>query len=97
MRLPTSCRLAGSAIAATLMMGAQVSAEPLAMSDLLPFPGSIFQQIMPDPATRYQQGYQQPDVNVTEKEPVTTPERFRRQIVAYDGREQPGTIIIDTP
>jgi len=58
MRLVSACRLTGSAIAATLLMGASVSAEPLAMSDPMPFPGSIFQQIMPEPATRYQQPVQ---------------------------------------
>jgi lipoprotein-anchoring transpeptidase ErfK/SrfK len=30
-------------------------------------------------------------------EPAAPPEEFRRQEVSYDGRERPGTIIIDTP
>ena len=86
-------RLAGSALAAALLFGASASAEPLAMNDPLPFPGSIFRQIAPERALPQQP---QPDVNAIE-EPVVMPERFRRQVVSYDTREAPGTIIIDTP
>jgi lipoprotein-anchoring transpeptidase ErfK/SrfK len=88
MRLVQSCRLAGSAVAATLLLGAPASADPLAMSDPVGFPGSIFQQVIPERP--------QLDVDAVD-EPTATPDRFRRQIVAYDSREAPGTIIIDTP
>jgi lipoprotein-anchoring transpeptidase ErfK/SrfK len=85
-------RLAGSALA-TLLFGASASAQPLAMNDPFPFPGSIFRQIAPERAMPQSV---QPDVNAIE-EPVVMPERFRRQVVHYDTREAPGTIIIDTP
>ena len=86
-------RLAGSALAATLLLGASASAQPLAMNDPFPFPGSIFRQVAPEPAMPRSM---QPDVNTVE-EPVVMPERFRRQVVSYNTREAPGTIIIDTP
>jgi lipoprotein-anchoring transpeptidase ErfK/SrfK len=89
---PVYC-LAGSALAATLLFGASASAEPLAMTDPMPFPGSIFRQVAPERTLPQQP---QSDVNAIE-EPVVMPERFRRQVVSYDTREAPGTIIIDTP
>jgi lipoprotein-anchoring transpeptidase ErfK/SrfK len=81
MRLFLCCRLAGSAVAATLALGASASADPLAMTDPYGYPNSVFRQVMPEPS----------------QDQAVTPERFRRQVVAYDGREAPGTIIIDTP
>lgn len=89
MRAVEFCRLAGSAMAVSLLLGTAASAEPLAMTDPAGFPRSIFQQVVPEPAAR-------PDLDAAD-EPAATPERFRRQIVAYDTREAPGTIIIDTP
>jgi lipoprotein-anchoring transpeptidase ErfK/SrfK len=86
-------RLAGSALAATLLLSTPASAQPLAMNDPMPFPGSIFRQIAPEPVMPQSA---QPDVNAIE-EPAVTPERFRRAIVAYNTHEAPGTIIIDTP
>ena len=90
---PFNCRLTGSALAATLLFGAPASAEPLAMNDPFPFPRSLFEQVVPDQASP---DPSQPDVNAA-GEPTATPEQFRRQIVAYDAREAPGTIVIDTP
>jgi lipoprotein-anchoring transpeptidase ErfK/SrfK len=90
MRSVQYSRLAGSAIAVTLLMTASVSAEPLALNDPFPFPRSLFQQVAPE------QDQVQPDANVAD-EPTTVPDRFRRQVVAYDGREAPGTVIVDTP
>jgi len=84
-------RLAGSALAATLLLGTSALAQPLAMNDPMPFPGSIFRQVAPEPVISVQ-----PDVNAVE-EPAVAPERFRRAIVAYNTHEAPGTIIIDTP
>ena len=87
------CRLAGAAFAATLLSVSAGFAEPLALTDPMSFPGSIFQKILPEPATPQQA---QPDVGTTE-EAAPLPERFRRQIVAHNTREAAGTIIIDTP
>jgi lipoprotein-anchoring transpeptidase ErfK/SrfK len=86
-------RLAISALAATILSSVQVSAEPLAMNDSgFPF-GSLFQQVVrePDPQAV-------PEESVVEEQ-ATAPldERFRRQVVAYNGAEAPGTVIIDTP
>ncbi len=68
--------------------------EPLAMTDPVGFPGSIFQQILPEPATPQQPS---PDVSATEQSPTAMPARLRRQVVAYDSHEASGTIVIDTP
>jgi lipoprotein-anchoring transpeptidase ErfK/SrfK len=92
MSSPRSFCLAASALAATLLYSASVSAEPLAMNDPVGFPGSIFQQVLPQPQAV-------PDESITEESTDTTvlPERLRRQIVSYNSTEAPGTIIIDTP
>jgi lipoprotein-anchoring transpeptidase ErfK/SrfK len=86
--------LAASALAAMLVCSASSSAEPLALNDPVSFPGSIFQQVLPQPEAV-------PDESVTdESNPADTtvlPERLRREIVAYNSSEPPGTIIIDTP
>jgi lipoprotein-anchoring transpeptidase ErfK/SrfK len=86
-------RLAGSTLAAAIVFGTPAAAEPLALNDPVGFPGSIFQQVMP----------QQPLQDERSVEPSAppansvVPERLQRQIVAYDTREAPGTIVIDTP
>jgi lipoprotein-anchoring transpeptidase ErfK/SrfK len=85
-------RLAVSALAATLLSSAPVSAEPLALNDTgFPF-GSIFQQVVREPAPQAV-----PEESVVEEPSAPMDERFRRQMVAYNGGEAPGTIIIDTP
>ena len=95
-------RLAVSALAATILSGAAVSAQPLAMNDTgFPF-GSIFQQVDREPALQadpYQPNRYQatPEESVTEETPGVIDERFRRRIVAYNSNEAPGTIVIDTP
>ena len=45
--LPHSLRLAVPALAAALLSAATASAQPLAMNDPIPFPASIFQQVVP--------------------------------------------------
>jgi lipoprotein-anchoring transpeptidase ErfK/SrfK len=85
-------RLAVSALAATLLSSARLSAEPLAMSDTgFPF-ASLFQQVAREPAPQAI-----PEESVVEQPAAPLDQRFRRQIVAYDGPEAAGTIIIDTP
>jgi lipoprotein-anchoring transpeptidase ErfK/SrfK len=88
-------RFAVSALAVTLFYSAPGSAEPLAMNDPagFPFPGSIFQQVVREPAPQAV-----PDKSTIEDQSsAVLPEHFRRQTVAYNGNEAPGTIIIDTP
>src|SRR3954469_22552687 len=85
-------RLAVSALAATILCSAQASAGPLAMNDPN-FPlGSIFQQIVREPAPQAM-----PEESVTEELSGVVQERFRRQLVNYNTAEAPGTIVIDTP
>ena len=87
-------RLAVSALAATVLSSAAASAQPLAMNDpgFFRFPGSVFQQVMREPAPQAM-----PEERVTEQPAGVVAERFRRQVVAYNTSEAPGTIVIDTP
>ena len=87
-------RLAVSALAATVLSSAAASAQPLAMNDpgFFRFPGSVFQQVMREPAPQAV-----PQESVTEPRAGVLEERFRRQVVAYNTSEAPGTVIIDTP
>jgi lipoprotein-anchoring transpeptidase ErfK/SrfK len=87
-------RVAAAAVAAILASGAPGSAEPLAMTDPFDFPAPIFRQILPEPATPQQP---LPQASAPERQPAVIPDRLRRQVVAYDSREAPGTIVIDTP
>jgi len=85
-------RLAVSALAATILSSAPLAAEPLALNDPgFPF-GSLFQQVVREPAPQAV-----PEDSITEQQVAPLDERFRRQVVAYNGGEAPGTIIIDTP
>jgi lipoprotein-anchoring transpeptidase ErfK/SrfK len=92
MLLAHTLRLAAPALAASLMFGASASAEPLAMNDPVGFPGSIFQQVMPQPPVQ-----ESVTDETTPADSAVLPERLKRQIVAYNTSEQPGTIVIDTP
>src|SRR3569832_1239112 len=87
-------RLATSAMAALILSSAAATAQPLAQNDprLFPFPGSLFQQVMREPAPQAM-----PEPGVTEPPSGFVDERFRRQVVAYNTSEAPGTIVIDTP
>jgi lipoprotein-anchoring transpeptidase ErfK/SrfK len=87
-------RLAISALAATVLSSAAASAQPLAMQDTgFPFfPRSIFQQVVREPAPQAM-----PEESVTEQPSGVVEERFRRQVVAFNSNEAPGTIVIDTP
>src|SRR5687768_11297695 len=94
MFLANPLRLAGSALAASLLFSASVSAQPLAMNDPVGFPGLIFQQVLPQ-----QRAMQAPRVR-DQTEPADStvlPERLQRRVVPYNTAEAPGTIIIDTP
>jgi lipoprotein-anchoring transpeptidase ErfK/SrfK len=85
----TQLRLAIPALAAAFLSTATATAQPLAMNDPNPF-NSIFRDVVREPA---------PSVEIEEDAgpAVPTPERFRKQIVAYNTHEAPGTVIIDTP
>ena len=92
-------RLAVSALAATVLSSAAASAQPLAMQDTgFPFfPRSIFQQVVREPAPQAYRSQAMPEESVTEQPAGVVDERFRRQVVAYNTNEAPGTIVIDTP
>jgi lipoprotein-anchoring transpeptidase ErfK/SrfK len=85
------CRFAASAIVATVLWSAPGWAEPLALTDPVGFPGTIFQQVLPEPATP-----QQPQADVND-DAAAVPDHLRRRLVAYPTSEPPGTIVIDTP
>ena len=90
--LRSNLRFAVSALAATMLYGAQASADPLAMNDpSFPF-GSLFQQVVREPAPQAE-----PEESVTEQPSGVVQERFRRQMVNYNTSEPAGTIVIDTP
>jgi len=85
-------RLTASAIAIfTIVIGstsAQASSPPPFPFLLLPLPGMMHpQQAVTPLATQPQQE----DSVISEQ-----PSRFKRQIVAYESREAPGTIVVDT-
>jgi lipoprotein-anchoring transpeptidase ErfK/SrfK len=87
-------RRAALALAATLFCSATTLAQPLAMTEPGVFPASIFEPVLARPAV--------PQVSRQAAEPAdesaaTVPAHLRRQVVAYDTREAPGTIVIDTP
>src|SRR5690349_19975225 len=85
-------RLAVPALAATILCSVSASAEPLAMTDsYFPF-GSIFQQLVREPAPQAA-----PEEAVTEEPSGVVQERFRRQVVNYNTSEAPCMIIIYTP
>ena len=90
-------RIAVPALAATILCSASAFAEPLAMTDPDPLPGSIFQQIFRDPGPGAYTPQAEPQDAVTDEAPSVTPEQFRRAIIAYNTIEPPGTIVIDTP
>jgi lipoprotein-anchoring transpeptidase ErfK/SrfK len=82
------CRFALSAVAATCLLSTASMADPYDRGAL----HSLFQQIAPDSdAPRASSPY------ATDEGLAEAPSRFRRQVVAYDSREAPGTIVIDTP
>ena len=86
------CRLAISALAATILSTAPLAAEPLAMTDSgFPF-SSLFEQVVREPARQAA-----PEQSIIEEQAAPVDGRFRRQVVAYNGGEVPGTIIVDTP
>jgi lipoprotein-anchoring transpeptidase ErfK/SrfK len=82
------------AIAAAFLSGGAAVAQPLAMTDPSQFPASVFQQIDRQPLAAPQYS---PQSGATESEADAVPAHLRRQAVAYDTREAPGTIVIDTP
>jgi lipoprotein-anchoring transpeptidase ErfK/SrfK len=80
-----------AALAATFLSGAAAVAEPLAMTEPHLYPDSVFRRVLREPATA-------PQASPSRQEPsAALPAHLRRQVVAYDGAEAPGTIVIDTP
>ena len=88
-----SWRLAAAALAATMLSSASGHAAPLAMNDADGFPDSFIEQAFPGSGLQAM-----PDESTAPDESsAAVPERFQRQVVAYNSNEPPGTIVIDTP
>jgi lipoprotein-anchoring transpeptidase ErfK/SrfK len=77
---------AAATIIGTLFAGTAAFAEPLGYAPGFGQQGSIFQQVMPDRGN-----------TEAGDETKGMPAHLRRQIVSYQTREAPGTIVIDTP
>ncbi|AVT77656.1 ATP synthase [Rhodopseudomonas palustris] len=100
-RFPRTSRAAAVAIVA---IGTIAIAAPANAAQTLPFP---FLPFLPQPEAMQplayapvEQSAPQPQVAPQEDEDGTVaelPARLKRQIVAYQTREAPGTIIVDTP
>jgi lipoprotein-anchoring transpeptidase ErfK/SrfK len=86
-------RAALVAAAASLLCSVSAHAQSFALTQPHGYPASIFQQVVPDRATR-QQSWQ--DAGEADESAAVMPAHLRRQTVAYSGREAPGTIVIDT-
>ena len=85
-------RLAATALAATILSAPAVKADPLAWNE----PGNPFQSLFGQ-VDRGAAPQAVPDEAVTDEQSGVTDPRFRRQVVAYNGNEAAGTIVIDTP
>jgi lipoprotein-anchoring transpeptidase ErfK/SrfK len=82
------------ALAVTVLGGSPALAQSLAMTDHRGFPSSIFDQILPDRSSA-----RMPEYAVAppaDESLAEVPAHLRRQTVAYNTREAPGTIVIDT-
>ena len=86
-----------AALATSVICAAPALAQPLAMTETSPYP-NIFQQVMPSERA-YQRTLPRYETSVPADNEVdaTLPAHLRRQIVSYPSRENPGTIVIDTP
>jgi lipoprotein-anchoring transpeptidase ErfK/SrfK len=86
----THLRRAIPALAAAILSSSIATAQPLFLNDPVGFPRSMFGDVMREPEQAV------PNDEAVEQSPAVR-ERFRRQIVAYNANEAPGTIVIDTP
>jgi lipoprotein-anchoring transpeptidase ErfK/SrfK len=84
-------RRAIPALAAVILSTVGATAQPLAWSDPQTYPNSFYRDVMPEPEQAA------PDDDEVIQQSPAVRERFRRQIVAYNTGEAPGTVIIDTP
>ena len=91
-----SSRLAMSAVSAILIYGAPAGAQPLAITDPVGYPLSIFQQVIPSERALPQRESAPPSEEAAD-EIDEMPAHLRRQVVSYSGPEAAGTIVIDTP
>jgi lipoprotein-anchoring transpeptidase ErfK/SrfK len=79
------------ALAVVILSTVGASAQPLAWSDPQAYPNSFYRDVMPEPEQAV------PDDDQVIQQSPAVRERFRRQMVAYNTTEAPGTVIIDTP
>ena len=82
-------RLAIPALAAAILSNSIATAQPLFLNDPVGYPRSMFSDVMREPEQAA------PNDEAVEQSPAVR-ERFRRQVVAYNTHEAPGTIVIDT-
>ena len=82
-------RLAIPALAAAILSNSTATAQPLFLNDPVGYPRSMFSDVMREPEQAA------PNDEAVEQSPAVR-ERFRRQVVAYNTHEAPGTIVIDT-
>ena len=87
-RTSTACALA---LLTSLLLVPQAEAQTYSYTQPQPFPFLLFPMVAPPERAQEPQRAQEP-LNETEIDP-----RLRRQVVNYQGREAPGTVIIDTP
>lgn len=89
-----SLRLAGvAALLASLLLPSQAGAQAYSYAQPQPFPFMLFPNAAPPDRTNVAPIERAQDpLSETAIDP-----RLRRQIVSYQGREAPGTVIIDTP
>src|SRR5271170_1370632 len=62
-----------------------------------PLYGAPVEPLPPSPPNSHVAALTAASPDIVEPAPTAVPEEFHRQDVDYDGRERPGTIIIDTP
>ncbi len=104
-------RRAALAAFATALLSAPAAAQPLAMNEPAYIPRNIFQEVMPSERAIYEretlrygaqpryEAERMPRYEALpqDSEPAAEmPAHLRRQVVAYSGREAPGTIVVDT-
>jgi lipoprotein-anchoring transpeptidase ErfK/SrfK len=89
-RIQTAAAVASTMFVGTIFAATAAHAEPLGYAPWFGPQRSIFQQVMPDRENLR-------DSTESVDEPKAMPSRLRRQIVSYQTREAPGTIVIDTP
>jgi lipoprotein-anchoring transpeptidase ErfK/SrfK len=86
-------RVSAAALVTILAGSVGTTAQPLAMTQPNAFPAPLFDLVLRQPTALPQPSY---EAVPAEKSAAAVPAHLRRQVVAYDSRHAPGTIVIDT-